>query len=84
MLVRSNFFLQFVEKTEKLRLSLSKQHNKMLKIKSEMLKIRKKCQNSQVRKYFPQKFWEFPEIPEKFFKNFSFPGQLQIQEKGKP
>ena len=33
-------FLQFVEKMKKLKLSLSKQHNKMLKIKSEMLKIR--------------------------------------------
>ena len=39
--MRSKFFLQFVEKMEKLRLSLSKQHDKMLKIKSEMLKIRK-------------------------------------------
>ena len=39
MLVRSKFFSQFVEKIEKLELSLSKQHNKMLKIKSEMLKI---------------------------------------------
>ena len=66
MLVRSKFFLQFVEKMEKIKLSLSKQHNKMLKIKSEMLKI-KKCQNNQARK-------NFPGISEKFFENFSFPG----------
>ena len=41
MLVTSKFFPQFVEKIEKLKLSLSKQYNKMLKIISEMLKIRK-------------------------------------------
>ena len=40
MLVRSKIFLQFVKKTEKLKLSLSKQRNKVLKIKSEILKIR--------------------------------------------
>ena len=34
-------FLQFVEKMEKLKLSLSKQRNKTLRIKYEMLKIRK-------------------------------------------
>ena len=39
MLVRQNFFSQFVEKIEKLKLSLSKQHKKMLKIRSEILKI---------------------------------------------
>ena len=39
MLARSKFFSQFVEKIEKLELSLSKQHNKILKIRSEMLKI---------------------------------------------
>ena len=32
MLVRSKFFSQFVEKIVKFKLSLSKQHNKMLKI----------------------------------------------------
>ena len=42
MLVRSKLFPQFVEKIEKLKPSLSKQHNKMLKMKSEMLKTRKK------------------------------------------
>ena len=41
MHVRSKFFPQFVEKIEKLKLSLLKRHNKMLKIESEMLKIRK-------------------------------------------
>ena len=41
MLVRSNFFPEFAEKIEKLQLSWSKQHNKMLKIRSETLKIRK-------------------------------------------
>ena len=37
--LRSNFFSQFVEKIEKLELSLSKQLKQMLKIRSEMLKI---------------------------------------------
>ena len=41
MLVRSNFFPQFVKKIERLKLSLSKQRNKMLKIRFESLKIRK-------------------------------------------
>ena len=46
MLVKSKFFLQFVEKIEKLKLSLSKQHSKMLKMKSEMRKNRKKTKQS--------------------------------------
>ena len=41
MLVRSKNFLQFVEKIEEIKPSFSKQHNKMLKLRSEMLKIRK-------------------------------------------
>ena len=41
MLARSKFFPQFIEKIEKLKLSLSKQQNEMLKIRSEMLKIMK-------------------------------------------
>ena len=41
MLVRSKVFPQFVEKIEKLTPNLSKQHNKMLKMRSQMLKIRK-------------------------------------------
>ena len=47
MLARSKFFLQLVEKLEKLKLSLSKQHIKMLKTKSGTLKIKKICQNHQ-------------------------------------
>ena len=47
MLVRLlKVFPQFVEKIEKLKLSLSKQRNKMLKMKSEMLKTRKKAKQS--------------------------------------
>ena len=46
MLVKSKFFLQIVEKIKKLKLSLSKQQNKMLKLKSEMLKNRKKAKQS--------------------------------------
>ena len=42
MLVRSKFFFQFVEKMEKLELSLSEQHNKMVKIKSENNAINQK------------------------------------------
>ena len=51
--MRSKFFPQFVEKIEKLKLSLSKQHNKMLKMRSEMLKTEKKKQNNEVRGIFP-------------------------------
>ena len=46
MIVRSNFFPQFVEKIEKLKLSLSKQRNKMLKMRFEMLKTKEKRQNN--------------------------------------
>ena len=42
MQMKSKFFPEFVEKIEKLILSLLKQHNKMLKIRSETLKTRKK------------------------------------------
>ena len=71
---------------EKLELSLSKQHNKMLKIKSEMLKIRKNvkiiklekisCENFQGVSRIPgiPKIFGIPGIPEKFFENFRFPG----------
>ena len=72
MLVRSKFFLQFVEKVERLKLSLSKQHNKMLKIKSEMMKIKKKTKKnvkiSQLEKISRENFREFSGIPEKFLK----------------
>ena len=63
MLVGSKFSLLFVKKMKKLKLSLSKQHNKMLKIKSELLKMRKKCQNNQARKNFPQKLSGIFRIP---------------------
>ena len=57
MLVRSKFFSLFVKKIEKLELSLSKQHNKMLKIRCEMLKIIKNVKMIQLgkisRKFFP-------------------------------
>ena len=81
MFVRSNFFPQFVEKMEKLQLNLSKQHNKMLKIKSEMLKIRK---NVKIIKFEKISCKNFAGIPEKLFKNFPFSGLLKIREKGKP
>ena len=68
---------------EKLKLSLSKQHNKMLKIKSEMLKIRKNVNIIKLEKFSHEHFWEFPGTPEKFFENFAFPGWLKIREKGK-
>ena len=92
MLVRSKFFSQFVEKIEKLKLSLSKQHNKMLKIRSEMLKIIKNVKMIKLRKItqeFPesQGFSEsrlLPEIPGKFLKNFLFPEKLKPGKKGNP
>ena len=42
MLVISKIFFQFVEKIDELKPSLSKQHNKMLNIRSKKLKIEKK------------------------------------------
>ena len=98
MLVRSNFFSQFVEKIEKFILSLSKLHNKVLKIRSEMLKARKK-QNYQARESFPvisripgiPKIFGIPGIPalfsqfsRKILENFPFSDKLKIREKGKP
>ena len=59
---------------EKLKLSLSKPHNKMLKIKSEMLKIRKNVKIIKLEKIFRGNFRDFPGIPEKVFENFPFPG----------
>ena len=50
MLVRSKFFSQFVETIEKFKLSLSKQHNKMLKMRSEMLKTKKKSKIIKLEK----------------------------------
>ena len=94
MLVRSKLFSQFVEKIEKLELSLSKQHNKMLKIRSEMLKI---INNDQAREKFSREFPEsraisgtrkfpgiIPGIPGKFLHKFSFSRKLKIRKIGKP
>ena len=87
MLVRSKFFPRFVEKIEKLKRSSSKQHKKMLKVRSEMQKIRKKWQNDQAREKFPEKSTENfsnPGNPENFRDPGNFPGKLKIWEKGKP
>ena len=69
MLVRLKFFSQFVEKLEKLKLSLSKQHNKMLKIRSKMLKIEKNVTMIKLgeifRNIFPE-IYQTPEIPRIF------------------
>ena len=65
---RSKFFFQFVEKIEKLELNLSKQHNKMLKIRSEMVKIIKNVKMIKLAN-FPN-----PGNPENFSKIFRFPG----------
>ena len=86
MLGRSKCFSQFVEKIEKLKLglSLSKQHNKMLKIKSEMLKNIKNVKMIKLgkisRKNFPG-ISRIPEIP-RIFPGIS--GNLKIREKEKP
>ena len=86
MLVRSKLFLQFVEKIEKLKLSLSKQLSKMLKMRSEMLKTRKKGKAIKLGKNsgkFSLGFSgsrKFPGIPGKYFENFSFPGKLKTRE----
>ena len=97
MLVRTKIFPQFVEKIEKLKLNLSKQRNKMLKIRSETLKTRKKGEtikpSGKIPGNFSQEFSEsptskrmqwIPGISGKFFENFPFPGKLKIREKGKP
>ena len=80
MFVRSKFFLQFVEEMKKLKLSLSKQHNKMLKIKSEMLKIRKNVKIIKLEKISSEILREFSES-----RRFSgilekFAGNLEIVE----
>ena len=69
MLERSKFFSQFLEKIEKCNLSLSRQQNKMLKMRSEMLKTRKKKQNNEAGKNFSVKFlgnFSNPRNPEDF------------------
>ena len=95
MFRKSKFFPQFLEKIEKLKLSLSKHHNKMLKIGSEKLKIRKTgktiklVKNSSETSRIPEiprifGIPKFPGIPGNFFENFSFPGKLKIRGKAKP
>ena len=71
MFARSKFFSRFVEKIEKLELSLSKQHNKMLKIRSEMLKIIKNVKMIKLGKI--SRILEFSGFPIRIFgisKNF--------------
>ena len=78
MLARSKFFLQFVQKIEKVKSSSSKQHNKMPKMRFEMLKTRNKGKTSIKL----AKFSGTPRI-------FGIPGifrdlKLKIREKGSP
>ena len=64
MLVRSKFFFQLVEKMKKFKVSWSKQLNEMLKIKSEMLKIRKNVKIIKLEKISSENFPEISRIPE--------------------
>ena len=98
MLVSSKIFPQVVNKIEKLKLSLSKQRNKALKMRFEMLKTRKKGKAIKLgktsRKIYPE-IYRIPEIPRifgipeisqdfrKFFFKFSVTGKLKIREKRK-
>ena len=68
MLVRSKFFFNLSKKLKKLELTLSKQHNKMLKIRSKMLKTVKNVKMIKLGK-ISQKF--FPRV-------FRIPGILRI------
>ena len=63
MRVRSKFFPHFLEKIEKFKLSLSKQHNKMLKMISEMRKNQKKSVAIKLGKFSWKKFPEISRIP---------------------
>ena len=96
MLVRSNIFFQFVEKLEKLELSLSKQHSKILKTRSEILKIIKNVKMIKLGKIFRKIVLAFSRIPgiqrnldPGNFSGFretlhaAIPGKLKIREKGK-
>ena len=76
MLVRSKNFSQFVEKIEEMKSSFSKQQNKMRKLRSEMLKIRK---NDKIIK-LEKNSWKFAG---NCYENFPFPGKLKIRKKGK-
>ena len=84
MLVRSKFFLNLSKKLKKFKLSLSKQYNKMLKMRSAMVKIREKSKIIKLGKISQKIFRKFSKIPGKFFEYFLFPGKLKIREKGKP
>ena len=68
MLVRSKNFPRLIEKIEEIKPSLSKQFNK---IRSEMLKIKKR-QNNEARENFRD--------PGNFCENFPFPGKFKIRE----
>ena len=82
MLARSKFFSQFVEIIEKLELSWLKQHNKILKIRSKMLKIMKKCQNDQARKNFAEKFPGYFPNPANA-EDFRDPGNFPVSDSTK-
>ena len=62
MLVRSKIFPQFTEKIEKPKQSLS--NNTMLKIRSEMLKIRKNVKIIKFEKNSPKIFPRITRVPE--------------------
>ena len=90
MIVRSKIFSRFVKEIERLKPSLSKQHNKMLKIRPEMLKIKKNWQKKSSLGKTPGKIFrgflksresrEFSgsrECPGIIFENFPFPKSLK-------
>ena len=97
MRVRSKFFPHFLEEIEKFKLSLSKQHNKMLKMISEMRKNQKKSVAIKLgkfsRKKIPRNFpnpgnpkdfrnlRNFPGFLGRFLKISRFPGSLKSGKK---
>ena len=56
----------------------------MLKMRSEMMKTKKKRQNNQVRENFPGISRIARILPENFYEKFPFLGKLKIREKGNP
>ena len=62
---------------------MSKQHNKMPKMRSEIRKNQQKKHNNQAREIFPGIPRIFG-IPESFLKIFRFPGSLTSGKKGNP
>ena len=63
----------------------------MLKIRIDMLKIRKNDEIIKLGNFQNTRNPEdlrdpenLPEFPDNFFENFSFPGKLKNREKGKP